>query len=145
MNRKEVLEKLLGNRAQGAPDEFRTEAGKWEWRVGEGWGRFRKRLPGSEAGGGLSSGSPSTLHPLQSRLPSEPSPLHPAPVSPPPTPGYAHPGRSASSSRSLPLVPVDRQSELPGQGWMSTLGLQLSSLSLQKLPESGARRTLGDG
>lgn len=54
MNRKEVLEKLLGNRAQGAPDEFRTEAGKWEWRVGEGWGRFRKGLPGSEAGGGLS-------------------------------------------------------------------------------------------
>lgn len=113
---------------------------------GEGWGPAkegswtdrgqRRRLLG------LRISTPSPPGPL----PAGPYPLHPATCTPTaPRPFLADNILSASfmPSAFLSLLLAHGHSELPGQTWVSTLRLQPSSFSLQKLPESGARRRLG--
>lgn len=137
MNIKEVLEKLPGKRAWGAPDERGTED--------------RRSLGLAEGGAQRVRGRRQALlgHPI--RTPSRQSP--PPPGSGPPTPTTkthnASPtpccasfGHSFSPCGLLPPVPVHGQSELPGGSRVSARWLQSSSLSLQKLLESGA---LGGG
>lgn len=79
------------------------------------------------------AGSPRTPHQLPTaanpgalwvKSPPPPTSSHPSP-----TLGQMLPDRSFSLSRSLPLLPVDRHSELPGWNWVSTCGLPPSSFS----------------
>ena len=72
-NAKELLKRLIGNRAQGAPDERRTKTGKPEvGKAGATWGRVQGQRRAL-----LALPSSSLLPPI--RVPSGSKPLHPPP------------------------------------------------------------------
>lgn len=129
-NRGDVLEKLLGNRALGA--RMTTDSGGEARRQKAAPRRGRRpHRPRSEAGSSQA--------------------LRRRPTPPPSPPAAPHPTCSASrwllfsvsfspsSSCSLAIC------KLRGRSWVFTPRLQPSSLSQQKLPESGARHRLRGG